>query len=56
MAEQQTDNKAIGTTFLISGIGVAVSMGLTLGWLFAPAGAALVIVGLVYLTKVEDAS
>ena len=56
MSEQKTDNKAIGTTFLIAGTGVAVSLGMTVGWVFAPAGAALAIVGLVYLTKGENAS
>ena len=56
MSERKTDNKAIGTTFLIAGAGVAVSLGMTVGWVFAPAGAALAVVGLVYLSKGEDQS
>jgi len=51
--ENATDNKAIGITFLVAGIGLAISLGVTLGWVFAPAGAGLAIVGLVYLAKGE---
>ena len=54
MATQKTDNKTLGITFLTAGVGVVVSLGLTVGWVFAPAGAALAIVGLVFLTKGED--
>lgn len=54
MAEK-TDTKAVGITFLIAGAGLMVSLGLTLGWVFAPAGAALAIVGLAFLNKREDA-
>ena len=50
MAEKKkTDNKAIGISFLVAGAGLMVSLGLTVGWVFAPAGLSLAIVGLVYL-------
>ncbi|MBV7260212.1 hypothetical protein [Erythrobacter crassostreae] len=48
---EKRDNKAIGITFVLAGLGVILSLGLTVGWVFAPAGAALAIVGLVYLTQ-----
>ena len=54
MAEK-TDHKTLGLTFLVSGIGLAVSLALTLGWVYAPAGAALAIVGLVFLLKDQQA-
>lgn len=54
MAQKKTDNKAVGITFLIAGVGMAVSLGLTVGWIFAGAGAGLAIVGLVFLNKDEE--
>lgn len=50
MAED-ADNRTLGITFLIAGVGLAISLGVTVGPVFIPAGAALVIVGLTYLTK-----
>ena len=51
--EKATDNNAIGITFLVAGVGLAISLGVTLGWVFAPAGAGLAVVGLAYLAKGE---
>ena len=56
MAERKTDDKAIGISFLVAGAGLIVVLGLTVGWVSAPSGLVLAIVGLVFLTKDEDAS
>jgi len=49
----KADKQAIGTTFMIAGAGLIVSLGFTVGWVFAPAGIALLVVGLVYYTMKE---
>ena len=48
---EKTDNKTLGITFLVAGFGLAISLGVTLGWIFAPAGAGLAVVGLANLSK-----
>ncbi len=53
MAEEQTDNRTLGITFLIAGIGLAISLGVAIGPVFMPAGAALVIVGFTFLVKAK---
>jgi len=50
----KTDNKAIGLTFIMAGFGLMVSLGLTVGWVFAPAGIALLVVGYIYYTMKEE--
>lgn len=48
-----SDYRTLGITFLIAGVGLAVSLGVTLGPVFMPAGAALIIIGLTFLTKTK---
>ena len=52
MAEK-TDNRTLGITFLIAGFGLSISLGMTVGPVFIPAGAALVVVGLTFLNKAK---
>ncbi|MEO1730709.1 MAG: hypothetical protein AAFR64_08225 [Pseudomonadota bacterium] len=48
-----TDYRALGITFMMLGVSMGITFGITLGWMFAPVGLAFFGVGISYLAKVE---
>ena len=50
MSDKQTNNQALGIAFLMMGVGLSISLGLTLDPAFLGAGLPFV-VGIVFLSK-----
>ncbi|KPM25344.1 hypothetical protein AAG593_06865 [Citromicrobium bathyomarinum] len=51
MSDKQTNNQALGIAFLMMGVGLSISLGLTLDPAFLGAGLPFVVVGIVFLSK-----
>ncbi|MEL6486814.1 MAG: hypothetical protein AAFQ13_06690 [Pseudomonadota bacterium] len=51
--DKDTDYKALGIAFMVLGVSMATTFGITLGWAFAPIGLTFFVLGIVYLSKAE---
>ena len=47
--DAETNYKALGMTFMVLGASLAITFGVTLGWVFAPIGLTFAAIGLVFL-------
>lgn len=54
MTEQNTDKKTLGISFMILGLSLAITFGLTLGWQFAPIGVTFLVMGVVFMAQDKD--
>lgn len=54
MTEQNTDKKTLGISFMILGLSLAITFGLTLGWQFAPIGVTFLVMGIVFMSQDKD--
>jgi len=54
MTEQNTDKKTLGISFMILGLSLAITFGLTLGWQFAPIGVTFLVMGTVFMSQDKD--
>jgi hypothetical protein len=56
MTEQNTDKKTLGISFMILGLSLAITFGLTLGWQFAPIGVTFLVMGTVFMAQDKDSA
>ena len=49
--DKDTDYKTLGIVFMMLGVSMATTFGITLGWAFAPIGLTFFMLGIVYLSK-----
>ncbi|MEL7728315.1 hypothetical protein AAG612_02130 [Citromicrobium bathyomarinum] len=51
MSAKQTDNQALGIAYLMMGVGLTISLGLTLDPAFLGTGLPFIVLGIVFLSK-----
>ena len=58
MSERETPEakKALGISFMVLGLSLGVTFGLTLGWAFAPIGLSFVALGFVFMAQTKGES
>ena len=52
--EKREDKKTLGISFMVLGLSLGTTFGITLGWAFAPIGLTFVALGLVFMSQAED--
>lgn len=50
----QSNNRALGITFLTLGVGMTVSLGATLGAAFFGVGLPFIVLGIIFMSRKED--
>lgn len=53
-ADKREDKKALGISFMMMGVSLGITFGITLGWVFAPIGFTFVALGLVFMSQADD--
>ncbi|MEM7779017.1 MAG: hypothetical protein AAF697_01350 [Pseudomonadota bacterium] len=51
--DSASNYKALGISFVVLGASLAITFGLTLGWVFAPIGLSFAALGLVFFAQEE---